>query len=308
VQKPFLTTLTIPHALLAVAVMAVWGSNFVVIEVALEALPPLFFAALRFFLVAFPLVFILKRPAVPWSQLAAYGVLIGAGQFGLLYIALKSDISPGLASLVVQVQVFFTIGLSMFLTGERVRIFQWVALAVATLGIAVILDNTGGDATPLGLALVLLAALSWAGGNIVARAGGPVNMLAYIAWSSLFAFPPLVVLSLLFEGWPAIRDGVLDATAVTWGAVVYQSVANSMFGYGVWGYLLARYPTATVSPMALLVPVFGIAASAWFLHETLPPWKLLAAALVMGGLAINVFWPMVRPAAPARPRDAPSPG
>ena len=287
-------TLSLPHALLALAVMAVWGTNFVVIKLALGHLPPLFFAGLRFFFAAFPLVFFLKRPAVPWRHLAAYGVLIGAGQFGLLYIAMNADISPGLASLVIQVQVFFTIGLSIVFTGERVRAFQWAALGLATLGLGVILEHSGGDTTLLGLALTVLAALSWAGGNIVARADGAVNMLSYIVWASLFSFPPLFALSLLFEGLPAIEQGLANADALTWGAVLWQSVGNTMFGYGCWGFLLARYPTATVSPTALLVPVFGMGASAWILAEPLPMWKLLAAALVMGGLAVNVFWPMLR--------------
>ena len=287
-------TLSLPHALLALAVMAVWGTNFVVIKLALGHLPPLFFAGLRFFFAAFPLVFFLKRPAVPWRHLAAYGVLIGAGQFGLLYIAMKADISPGLASLVIQVQVFFTIGLSIVFTGERVRAFQWTALGLATLGLGVILEHSGGDTTLLGLALTVLAALSWAGGNIVARADGAVNMLSYIVWASLFSFPPLFALSLLFEGLPAIEQGLANADALTWGAVLWQSVGNTMFGYGCWGFLLARYPTATVSPTALLVPVFGMGASAWILAEPLPMWKLLAAALVMGGLTVNVFWPMLR--------------
>ncbi len=286
--------LTPAHAFLALAVMAVWGTNFVVIKLALGHLPPLFFAGLRFFFAAFPLVFFLKRPNVPWRHLAAYGVLIGAGQFGLLYIAMKADITPGLASLVVQVQVFFTIGLSIVFTGERVRAFQWAALALATLGLGVILDHNGGDTTLFGLALTVLAALSWAGGNLVARADGPVNMLSYVVWASLFSFPPLFALSFVFEGLPAIERGLANADALTWSAVVWQSVGNTMFGYGSWGYLLSRYPTATVSPTALLVPVFGMGASALLLAEPLPGWKLLAAALVMGGLAFNIFWPMLR--------------
>ncbi|MBV9541333.1 MAG: EamA family transporter, partial [Alphaproteobacteria bacterium] len=94
------------HVLLALAVVLVWGSNFVVIKFALAHLPPLFFAVLRFTLAFLPAAFFIKRPAAPWSHLAAYGVLIGAGQFGLLYIAMGHDISPGLASLVIQTQVF----------------------------------------------------------------------------------------------------------------------------------------------------------------------------------------------------------
>jgi O-acetylserine/cysteine efflux transporter len=286
--------LPLSHVLLAVAVMAVWGSNFVVIKVALTHLPPLLFATLRFTLAFLPAAFFLKRPAVPWRHLAAYGVLIGAGQFGLLYIAMAHSISPGLASLVIQTQVFFTIGLAMWVAGESVRPFQWAALALAAIGLGIIIFNRGGDVTPLGLVLVLAAALSWAGGNLVAKASGRVNMLACVVWASVFAIPPLLALSLLFEGLPAIEAGLRGADALTWSAVLYQSVGNTMFGYACWGWLLARHPAATVTPFALLVPVFGLAFSAALTAEPLQPWKLLATALVMGGLALNLAWP--RPA------------
>ncbi len=286
-------TLPLSHFLLAMAVVAVWGSNFVVIKLGLAELPPLAFAALRFFFALVPAVFFLPRPAVPWRHLAAYGVLIGAGQFGLLYIAMNGQISPGLASLVVQVQVFFTIGLAMAATGERVRLFQIAALVLATAGIGVILSHSDRTTTPLGLALVILAAMGWAGGNHVAKLSGRVNMLAYVVWASLFSVPPLVVMSLIMEGWPTVREALVTASPAVWAAVAWQSVGNTLFGYAAWGWLLARHPAATITPMALLVPVFGMGASALLLGETMPFWKIGAATLVMAGLALNILWPIV---------------
>jgi O-acetylserine/cysteine efflux transporter len=67
----------------------------------------------------------------------------------------------------------------------------------------------------------------------------------------------------------------------------------------MWGWLLARHAAATVVPLALLVPVFGMGSAALFLGEPLPAWKLGAAALVMSGLALNLLWPLrhrLRPA------------
>ena len=257
------SSLPLSHVLLALAVVAVWGTNFVVIRIGLDHLPPLTFAVLRFTFALLPAIFFLKRPAVPWANLAAYGALIGAGQFGLLYIAINGYISPGLASLVVQTQVFFTIGLAMWLNKERVRSFQIVALALAAGGLVVIVaHNSDASATPLGLALILAAAASWAGGTAFSRAAGQVNMLAYVVWASLFSVPPLLVLALIFEGPTAMIEGVRAADAATWGAVLWQSVGNSLFGYAVWGWLLARHPAATITPMAMLVPVFGMGASA----------------------------------------------
>ncbi len=276
---------------LALLVLLVWGSNFVVITVGLAALPPLLFATLRFLLVAFPAILFLRRPDVPWGNLAAYGVMTGACQFGLLYIAMRGLIAPGMASLVIQTQVIFTVGLSVWLAGERLRPFQAVAALVALSGILLIAGHADGSVTPLGLVLVTGAAIGWASGNLLVRRAGRVNMLAYVVWASLFSVPPLLLLSLLVDGWPAIRHGLAQAGAPAWAALAWQSVANTMFGYAAWGWLLVRHPAARVSPLSLLVPVVGMATAAWWLHEPLPAWKLGAAALVLAGLAINFFWP-----------------
>ncbi len=281
--------LPLRHAMLALAVVAVWGTNFVVIKSALGTLPPLLLAVLRFALALLPALWWVPRPRVGWRPLAAYGVLIGAGQFGLLYMAIDGRISPGLASLVVQTQVFFTIGLAMLADGERVRLYQWLALLLATAGIAVIASHTGGDLTLAGLLMVLGAALAWAGGNQVARRMGRIDMLGVVVWSSAFALPPLLALSLLAEGPARIAHALAAAGPAEWTAVAWQTVGNTLFGYSAWGWLLARHPAVTVAPMALLVPVFGMGASAVLLGEPLPSWKLLAAALVMAGLALNLF-------------------
>lgn len=237
------------------------------------------------------MVLFLKRPAVPWRKLAAYGILIGAGQFGLLFIAIKSFITPGLASLVVQSQSFFTILLAAALTRERVQPFQIAGLLLASAGIVVILWHTDGATTPLGVALILLAAFCWASGNIVSRSTPHVDMLAYVVWTSLFAVPPLFVLSWCIEGWPAIRDGLAGAPLAAWAAALWQGVGNVMFGYAVWGWLLSRYTAATVAPTSLLVPVFGMGAAAIWLGEPLPWWKFLAGGLVLAGLCVNILWP-----------------
>lgn len=286
-------TMSPAHLALALAVMIVWGSNFVVVKHALETLPPLTLATLRFVAVLTPAIFFLKRPAASWADLATYGILIGAGQFGALFVALRADITPGLASLLMQSQVFFTIGLFMILTGERVRGYQIGALLFAVAGIGVIVIHSDGSVTPFGLFLILIAALGWAGGNMASRAAGKVDMLAYVVWASLFAVPPLAILAVMIEGWPAMTGGVRDAGLSTWAAVGWQAVGNTMFGYGVWGWLLARYPAATVAPLALMIPVFGMGASALLLNEPLQSWKLLAAALIMSGLAIGVLWPRI---------------
>ena len=279
------------HLLLALAVVAIWGTNFVVIRLGLDAFAPYTFAALRYTFSFLPFIFFIPKPAMSWGKLAAFGALIGVGQFGLLFWAMRSDISPGLASLVIQSQVFFTIGLAAALYRERLKALQWPAFALAIGGLAVVATHVsaGTGVTLFGVGLVTAAAVSWAAGNLVARAAGRVDALGFMVWSSPFAAVPLWVITLLQNGPAQVGASLARADATAWIAVAWQAIGNTLFGYGVWNWLLARHPASTVTPTALLVPVFGMGASALALHEGLPAWKLAAAALVMSGLAMNLL-------------------
>jgi len=281
------------HLLLALTVVFIWGTNFVIIKWGLAEFPAFLFATLRFLLSALPWVFVFRRPAVPWSAMARAGLLLGVGQFGLLYWAMRQDISPGLASLVVQSQVFFTILMSMAFGGERVRPLQVCALVLATAGYAVVAWHSATDpaaaVTLVGLGIVLAAGFSWACTNMVMRGVGRVNMVAFTAWSSLFAIIPLALISLAVDGPARMAHALVHASGWAWLAAFWQAAGNTVFAFGAWGWLLARHPAATVTPMALLVPVFGILASAALLDEPLPPWKIIAAALVLGGLSLNMY-------------------
>ena len=97
--------------LLTLAIVAVWGYTFVPIKVALREVPPFALVAVRFAMAALPLVFFIRRPAMPWRYVIGYGIAIGVLQFGLLFLGIKLGMPAGLSSLVIQLQVFFTIGL-----------------------------------------------------------------------------------------------------------------------------------------------------------------------------------------------------
>ena len=286
--------MSLPHLLLALAVIVVWGTNFVVIKWGLAEFPPLLYATLRFAFSCLPWIVLVRRPPVPWRLLAGTGFFLGFGMFGLLFIAMRADITPGVASLVAQTQAFFTIGLSMLFLHERLRAFQAVGLVLCMLGLGVLFAHVDGSVTTRGLLLTLTGGFCWGVANLIAKKAGKVDMLGFMVWSSVFAVPPLLLASLWLEGIDRIVPALATASLPAWATAFWQGVANTLFGYGAWNWLLARYPAATVSPLSLLVPVVAMLSAAWLLGEALPFWKLEAAALLLAGLIVITLWPRWR--------------
>ena len=280
------------HLLLALVIVFFWGVNFAIIKLGLRQISPLGLGVIRFVLAAFPWIFFIRRPQIPLASLALYSLLIFALQFGFLFTGMKVGISAGLASLVMQLQVFFTIGFAVLFLSERPTRWQLFGALFAFGGIAVVAANLGGDVTLAGLSLLILGAMAWGGGNIVSRVismrHGAINVLGLVCWGSLFAAPPLLAVALILDpqGLAASFTG-LDWTSL--GAIAYLVYISTLFCFGAWSLLLALYPVATVAPFTLLVPVFGFLGSAVLLGEAIQPWKLLASALIIAGLILNVF-------------------
>lgn len=276
-------------ALLALTVVVVWGVNFVVIDEGLHGVPPLLFAAIRFLLVAFPAILFIGRPEVRWSQIALVGLTMSAGQFAFLYLALKAGMPPGLASLVLQSQVVITVVLAALVLREHVSARQVFGLALGVLGLVVVGVGRSAVTPALGIVLTVLAAGSWAIGNVAARRLRIQAGLPLVVWSAVVVPVPLLALSLLVEG-----PSEWAAAAESWGwaqtaSTAYTVVLSTLFGYAVWNGLLARHRAAHVVPFALLVPVFGISA-AWAVQGTLPgPLEWLGGAVLLAGAAIALW-------------------
>ena len=270
------------HVLLATLVAVVWGGNFVVIHVGLDSFPPLLFAALRFCLVALALPFV-PRPGVPIRYVVAVGVFLSAGQFGLLFVGIDQGMPAGLASLVLQLQAAFTVGLAVLLLGERPRPAQLAGGTLALVGIGIIAAGRA-SALPLGaLALTIGAAFSWGIGNVATRKASSPNPLGLLVYSSLIPPLPLLTLSLLTERGQPVEFGAGGVLAL-----LYVVVLSTLLGFGVWAWLLSQHPASTVAPFTLLVPVVGIASAWLLLRETPSAAELGGAAVVLAGLTLTV--------------------
>jgi O-acetylserine/cysteine efflux transporter len=244
-------------------------------------------------------VLFVPRPAVPWRYVVGLGVFSSAAQFGLLFVSLERGMPPGLASLVIQLQVLFTAAMAAAALAERPSHRELLGGAVAVAGMALIASNRVGGGVPLlAFALCVAAAASWGVGNVITRRARPPDALSLLVWSSLVVPPPLAVLSLLTEG-PA-RDGHAFATMTVPAllSLLYVAVAVTGFGFGSWAWLLRRHPASRVAPFGLLVPVVGIASAWLLLGERAGGVELAGAAVVLAGLAM-IMRALRRPALPA---------
>lgn len=276
------------HLLVALLTVAVWGVNFTFVKIALRDFPPFTLAAARFFLVAFPAVFFLPRPKVKIGMLAGYSATIFVLQFAFLFTGMRAGMSAGLSSMILQTQVFFTIGLSAIFLGERPNAVKLLGAAIAFTGVALVGLHSDHDVNLPGLLLLLGAALSWAAGNIFAKALSAVNVLALVVWAGLLAFPPLLLAALGLEGTAAFT-GLTAVSAPAFLSLLYIVFISTHLGYSLWSWLLRQHSASTVAPFTLLVPIFGFVSSSVILGEGFPAWKIYAALLVVGGLVVNVY-------------------
>ena len=300
-----------PHALTgrdlaaALAVVVVWGVNFVVMKFALRDFTPFQLGAARYVFAVLPLVLLIRWPKVAWKWVVGYGLLQGVGQFGILFFALKVGMTAALASVLQQTQVFWTALFGFVLLHERASRPLQMGMVLAALGLACFAFNyvnpSAGAAsatTPLGFVLTLCAAAMWAMSNIVARrvqqTYSDYSPLAFVVWSSLVAVLPFAALSWVFDP-EASRWHWMEARTSSWLAVAYLGWVATILGYSLWTSLLKRHPANRVAPFSLGVPVVGLATGMLVLGEAITPWQWAGTALLVAALACVMLGGLLKP-------------
>lgn len=289
------------HALLAVLVMLVWGGNFVAIDLGVSEVPPLLFVAIRFVLVAFPLVLLVPRPRGRMREVLVIGTFMSLGQFTMLYLALALGLPSGLASLLLQAQVVMTMALAAVALGERPTRRQLAGALLGSAGLLVVAGARGSADAVLPVLVVLGAALSWAVGNVVSRRAGIRGGLSVVVWSALVVPVPAAALSLLVDGPAAVGEALADFSGTAALSTAYTVYGASLLGYTLWNSLLARHPAGAVVPFVLLVPPVGLTCGWVFLGERPSGVELLGAAVALAGVALATVAPRRRPPGSTRP-------
>lgn len=290
----------ISHVLLALMVVVIWGLNFIFVKFGLEEISPLLLCALRFILASVPAVFFVKPPNVSLKILTLYGLFMFAFQFGFVFIGMNVGMTAGMASLIMQMQIFFSMFFAYLLLDERPSLGHVIGALVSFSGMVLVAMHFDNNVSLLGFVLILAAAMSWGVGNLISKKMNSNNLIGVVVWGSFIASLPMIAAALVFEGPSSV---VASYEKLSWGGVgslCYIVYASTWVGYGVWGWLISRYPVGVVVPFTLLVPVVGILSSVLILGEPFQLWKLVSGLLVISGLCINListkyFMPKAQP-------------
>ncbi|MET3927823.1 EamA family transporter [Devosia sp. 2618] len=277
------------HVLLALFVVAIWGFNFVVIKLSVEALPPILAAALRFFCAALPAVFFVRPPKAPWWLVAGFGLAFGFALYSFLNLSIAWGMSAGLSSLVLQSQAFFTMALAFVILGERPRRMQVIGALIAFAGIAIIATERMAATALLPLGMTLMAAVSWGLANVLTKKAGRVNAVAFTVWGALAAPIPLLGLSLWVEGPQTVLSALAGFGWREMAIIAFLAYPATILAGAIWSWLLGQHPTSAVAPFTLLVPITGLLSGYLVFGETITLIEVGGGLLVIAGLIVTVI-------------------
>ena len=272
------------------AVCFVWGLNVVVTRWVVfdAAVPPIFFAALRFLGVAILLLPFLRPIPKDLGMLFLISFFIGSGHFALLFVGLANS-EASAAAIVSQLGVPFATLMSMAFLGETIGWRRGLGIMLAFAGVLLIAVDPDGFTISLGLLYIIGAAFIGSVGGILMKRMEPISAMQMQVWIGLFSFAPLFLVSAFLEG-GQIGSYIAGGWGV-WLATVFAVVGVSIFGHGAFYHLIKKYDISLLSPLTLMAPVWGVVLSLTLLKEPITAQLVLGSVISLGG----VFVLAVRP-------------
>ena len=275
--------------LIAIFITFIWGVNFSFIKMGLSTLNPFILAGIRFLLCALPLVFFIKKPDVEFKYIVYYGLSFGVGLWGITYLAMYFGLSAGIASIVLQFGIFFAVILSYFILKEKINIYNKIGFILSLFGVFIVFFISDGTVTIIGVFLVLIASLFLAITNILIKKANTKNVFSFLVYSTLFPPIQLFLLAYLTQGDIIFIDFFKNINSNAIISILFQVYPTTLFGYWVWNSLLNKYPVSIVTPISLLIPIFGLFGSYLFYDEQIGLYKFLACFVIILGLGVNTF-------------------
>jgi O-acetylserine/cysteine efflux transporter len=286
---------------LALLVVIIWGSTFTVIKLGLVGMPPMVLVGLRFTVAAFPAVFLIKKPEIPWKYIVAYGLTAGLGQFAFDIYSLYLGMPAGLASVIMQSNVFLTFIFAFIILKDKIDGKEILGLIIATIGIILLSLNVGlGEIVtvpPVSLFLQLMAAGFWAISSIVVKKAAraakkekkKLDVFGLVVWSSLIPIIPFFIFGMLLDSPEVVYKAIIGLDLNYILIIIYLSYAATLFGFSIWGRLLRAYDAGKVALLSLLVPVSGLLIGWLFMGEVLSSVQIIGVITVILGLLVAYY-------------------
>lgn len=281
--------MSVRDLLLAIALMCLWGFNFSVIKLGADQIHPIMLTTLRFIFATIPVIFFVKRPNVHPGYLIGYGITFGLGVWGVMTWSITLGVSAGMAGLLMQLSVVFSLILGVWIFKEALTLSKLVGAGFAVLGLAVALTLSDGSVSAIGVAMSLIAALSWSVTSVIVKRSKTTQVFAFSVWGMLFAPIPLLLIAIMSGGIEVVTLLPQQLNQEVWFSILFQAYPTTLLGYWFYNQLMLRYPLATVAPLTLLVPVFGLLGSFIFYNEVISGTKIIACGLILLGVVIGTF-------------------
>jgi O-acetylserine/cysteine efflux transporter len=266
-------------------VCLVWASNNIVSKYVVSHLgsPPLFYAAARFGVVALatlPWLFPMPRPR--W-RLIAVALLMGGGNFALIFMGLKYA-TPSSVAVVSQLGVPVTTLLSVVMLGETIHWRRGLGIALTFIGVVAVMWSSTGLNASAGLLYVVASAIAASFGAVMMKQIEGVKPLQFQAWVGFASFWPLAVLSAWFE--PGQLQAGLAAGWPFLAAALYSGLVVSVGAHTGYYLLIGRYEANLISPLTLMTPLATIALGVAIFHDPFGLRMAAGSAIALTGVLI----------------------
>ena len=273
--------------ILAASVPLLWGIGFTFAKAGLNEFPPLFLMGLRFSLASLVLVWFVPIPRSQLKQIFWISFVGSTLQYGMTFTGL-SMIDASLAIIIIHLEVPFSVLLAAIILKDNPGIQRILGMLISFAGIVLIAGQPSLSGQLPAIILTAAGAMMWAFGQVmVKRLENPPSGFALTAWIGVFSGPQMILGSFIFED--SQFESLANASWIGWGVILYLALIMTVLGYGIWYRVLSRNPVSKVMPVMLLLPVFTIASSMFFLGEQPSLMIFIGAAVVIGGVSMIVI-------------------
>ena len=263
----------------------IWALNTIVSKVVVSdyEVAPLFYAAVRFALVTAavsPWLFPAPKPI--WRAIVV-GLCMGGGTFALFFVGLRTS-SPSAATIVAQIGLPITTMLSVWMLGERIYWRRGLGIALAFVGVLVVMWHPGDFQASTGLLLIALGALAGSFGAVMMKQMEGVRPLQFQAWVGLSSFVPLTVATVVLE-----PHGLGSALAMGWwfvAAVTFSALVVSVVAHTAYYMLIQRYEANLIAPLTLMTPLATIVLGVFLTNDIFDGRMALGTLLALTGVLI----------------------